>query len=57
MIKFQDHTHQTLGQSLTEFDKALANAVGKLAGTVQDLDGSLDELTASLDKALAKNVN
>ncbi len=57
MIKFQDHTHQTLGQSLTEFDKALANAVGKLAGTVQDLDGSLDELTASLEKTLAKNVN
>jgi len=57
MVKFQDHTHQTLGQSLSEFDKALANAVGKLAGTVQDLDGSLDELTSSLERTLAKNVN
>lgn len=50
--QYADHTKESLGSYLTDFDKHLSDAVSKLGGTVAEFDESMSELSDAIAKTV-----
>ncbi|HMY54280.1 MAG TPA: hypothetical protein PK671_15060, partial [Candidatus Obscuribacter sp.] len=51
--EYAEHTRESLGTYLSEFDKHLSDAVGQLDGTVHELEEAMGDLS----DVIAKTIN
>jgi hypothetical protein len=52
--QYSEHTRESLGTYLSDFDKHLSDAVGQLNSTVRDLEGAMGEVADSVRNSMGQ---